>query len=156
MSMLFAALLIQASTPPTSPNPVTVEAPVTAQVKLGTAPMPAGTSTIVAPVMKQFRHCREMLMTSSRLGAIKMCKTWAEWRRWEKCHGATRYCAPVKRAAELYNNDDLICKYLKVTGSRIATEKICATRRQWDLTEQETQERVRNTQKPIYVDRGGQ
>jgi hypothetical protein len=73
-----------------------------------------------------------------------------------ECHGATRYCAPVKRAAELYNNDDLICKYLKVTGSRIATEKICATRRQWDLTEQETQERVRNTQKPIYVDRGGQ
>lgn len=122
MSLLFTAFLLQAI-----------------------APMPAGTSTIVAPVIKQTTHCRDMFNSSSRLGAMRVCKTRAEWQRWEKCHSATRYCAPVKTAM-LPNSDDLICKYLKVTGSRIAQEKICATRRQWDVMEQETQETIRNRQ----------
>lgn len=108
-------------------------------------PMPAGTSTVVLPAIKQSRTCREMFNSSSRLGAMRVCKTRAEWQRWEKCHSATRYCAPIKTAF-LPDNQDLICKYLKVTGSRIAQEKICATRRQWDLAEQETQETIRNRQ----------
>ena len=108
-------------------------------------PMPAGTSTVVAPVVKQTTYCREMFNSSSRLGAMKVCKTRAEWQRWEKCNSATRYCAPVKTAM-LPDNADLICKYLKITGSRIAQEKICASRRQWDVMEQETQETIRNRQ----------
>jgi len=108
-------------------------------------PMPAGTNTVQLPAIKQSRTCREMFNSSSRLGAVRVCKTRAEWQRWEKCHSATRYCAPVKKAV-LPDSRDLICKYLKTTGSRIAQEKICATRRQWDLAEQETQETIRNRQ----------
>jgi hypothetical protein len=109
-------------------------------------PMPAGTSTVVLPAIKQSRTCREMMNSSSRVGAaFRVCKTRAEWRRWDRCHSATRYCAPVKTAF-LPDNGDLICKYLKVTGSRIAQEKICATRRQWELAELETQETIRNRQ----------
>lgn len=108
-------------------------------------PMPAGTNTVVAPVIKQKTYCRDMFNSSTRLGAMRVCKTQAEWRRWDKCHSATRYCPPV-RTAMLPDSQDLICKYLKVTGSRIAQEKICATRRQWDVMEQETQETIRNRQ----------
>jgi hypothetical protein len=108
-------------------------------------PMPAGTSTVQLPAIKQSRLCRDMMMSSSRLGAMRVCKTRAEWQRWERCHSATRYCPPL-RVAVLPDNHDLICKYLKVTGSRIAQEKICATRRQWDVMEQETQETVRDRQ----------
>jgi len=42
----------------------------------------------------------------------------------------------------LKDNEDLVCKYLKVTGSRIAQEKICATRLQWDRMEQETRDTI--------------
>ena len=108
-------------------------------------PMPAGTSTVQLPAIKQSRTCREMMNSSSRLGSFRVCKTRAEWQRWDRCHSATRYCAPVKTAF-LPDSRDLICKYLKVTGSRIAQEKVCATRRQWDLAEQETQETILNRQ----------
>ena len=108
-------------------------------------PMPAGTNTVEIPVVKQSRICREMFNSSSRLGTMRVCKTRAEWQRWDRCHSATRYCPPLKKAF-LPDNADLICKYLKVTGSRIAQEKICATRRQWDLMEQETQEAIRDRQ----------
>jgi|GEM_PF-3784166 len=108
-------------------------------------PMPAGTSTVQLPAIKQSRVCRDMMNSSSRLGAFRVCKTRAEWARWDKCHSATRYCAPVKTAM-LPDNADLICKYLKKTGSRIAQEKICATRRQWEVMELETQEAVRDRQ----------
>lgn len=109
-------------------------------------PMPAGTSTVEAPVIKQKTYCREMYNSSSRLGAMRVCKTRAEWQRWDKCNSPTRYCEPVKKTAFLPDNEDFICKYLKVTGSRIAQEKICATRRQWDVMEQETQETIRDRQ----------
>jgi hypothetical protein len=118
---------------------------IAAFVLQAAVPMPAGTSTVEVPAVKQTRYCREMLVSSSRLGAMRVCKTRVEWQRWEKCHSATRYCAPVKNAF-LPDNQDLICKYLKVTGSRIEQEKICATRRQWYLTEQETQDTVRDRQ----------
>jgi hypothetical protein len=108
--------------------------------------MPAGTSTVQLPAIKQSRTCREMMNSSSRVGApFRVCKTRAEWRRWDRCHSATRYCAPVKTAF-LPDQQDLICKYLKVTGSRIAQEKVCATRRHWELSELETQETIRNRQ----------
>jgi hypothetical protein len=117
-------------------------------------PMPAGTSTVEIPAVKQTRYCRDMLMSSSRLGAMRVCKTRAEWQRWEHCHSATRYCAPV-RVAVIPDNEDLICKYLKVTGSRIAQEKICATRRQWYVMEQETQTTVRDRQNQSKIIRNG-
>ena len=90
-----------------------------------------------------------MLVSSSRLGAIKVCKTRAQWQRWERCHSATRYCPPPKQQTVTMASlpgDKLICKYLKTTGSRLEQEKICATKRQWELTELETQGTVLDRQ----------
>lgn len=95
------------------------------------------------------KTCREMLVSSSRLGTIKVCKTRAGWQRWERCHSATRYCAPpVQQTVTVASlpGDKLVCKYLKRTGSRIEQEKICATKRQWELTELEAQETMRERQ----------
>jgi hypothetical protein len=142
MPILVAAILLQVAAP--SPPPA-FKPPVS---------MPAGTSTIEVPYVKQTRYCRDMMNSSSRLGAFRVCKTRAAWQRWERCHSATRYCAPIKTAA-LQDNEDLVCKYLKVTGSRIAQEKICASRRQWYVMEQETQTTIRDRQNQSKIIRGG-
>ncbi len=95
------------------------------------------------------KTCRDMLISSSRLGAVKVCKTRAQWQRWQKCHSATRYCAPPRQqtvTVASYPDEKLICKYLKTTGSRLEQQKVCATKRQWDVAEQETQETVRDRQ----------
>jgi hypothetical protein len=131
MSILLSALLVQAAaaTPATAALPAAAAEP---------------------------RTCREMLMSSSRLGAVKVCKTRAQWRQWEKCHSATRYCAPPTRQTVTVASlpgDKLICKYLKVTGSRLEQQKVCATKREWDVAEQETQEKLRDSTKPTYIDR---
>ena len=93
--------------------------------------------------------CREMLMSSSRLGVMKVCKTRAQWARWERCHSATRYCAPPRQqtvTVAALPGGKLVCKYLKTTGSRIEQQKVCATERQWELAELETQELIRTRQ----------
>jgi len=59
------------------------------------------------------------------------------------------------RTAALPDNQDLICKYLKETGSRIAQQKVCATRRQWYLMEQETQGTVLDRQNQSKIIRNG-
>ena len=126
MSILLSALLLQTSAVMT----------------------PASTDVAPAPP-QQTRTCREMLVSSSRLGAIKVCKTRAQWQRWERCHSATRYCPPPRQQTVTMASlpgDKLICKYLKTTGSRLEQEKICATKRQWELTELETQGTVLDRQ----------
>lgn len=42
--------------------------------------------------------------------------------------------------------EKLVCKSLKVTGSRLDTQRVCATKRQWDVAEQEIQETIRDRQ----------
>lgn len=123
MSILLTALLMQAAVLPPA-----------------NATVPTGASA---------KFCREMLMSSSRLGAIKVCKTRAQWQLWERCHSATRYCAPpIQQSVTMASlpNEKLICKFLKTTGSRLEQQKICATKRQWELTELETQETLRDRQ----------
>jgi len=93
--------------------------------------------------------CRDMITSSSRLRPVSICKTRAGWQRWEKCHSATRYCAPPKQSTvqvATLPNDKLVCKYIKVTGSRLEQQKVCATQRQWDVAQQETEETVRDRQ----------
>ncbi|MFL6862488.1 MAG: hypothetical protein ACJ8DZ_05760 [Allosphingosinicella sp.] len=137
MSILLSLLLVQASAAPANTNsPAAIATAEPAQ--------PAA-----APVKLETKSCRDMLMSSSRLGAIKVCKTRAQWQRWERCHSATRYCPPPTQNTVTMASlpgDKLICKYLKKTGSRLEQEKICATKRQWELTEMETQETVRDRQ----------
>ena len=109
----------------------------------------AAAATPAAAPLPEHKYCRDMLMSSSRLGAIRVCKTKAAWQRWERCHSATRYCAPPRQqtvTVASLPDDKLICKYLKETGSRLNQQKVCATKRQWELTELETQETIRDRQ----------
>ncbi|HVJ72292.1 MAG TPA: hypothetical protein VM531_12425 [Sphingomicrobium sp.] len=105
------------------------------------------------------RICREMNNASSRLYAMKVCRTRAEWRRWEACHGSvTRYCTPKKKAvvetASLGRetafplNDDsrILCRDLKETGTRIIVHQICLPKREWDRMWTDTSEAVRKLQ----------
>lgn len=132
MSLMISLLLLQAA----------------AQPAAASQPAAAADQAAVESA-KDAKFCRDMLVSSSRLGTIKVCKTRAQWRRWEKCHSATRYCAPPKQQTVTMAslpNEKLICKYLKETGSRIGQQKVCATKRQWELTELETQETIRDRQ----------
>jgi len=133
MSILLSILLLQAG--------------ATAANAAGSVAPPASQPT--AKSGNEARTCRDMLLSSSRLGAVRVCKTRAQWARWERCHSATRYCAPPRQQTVTVASlpgDKLICKYLKETGSRLQQQKICATKRQWELTELETQETVRDRQ----------
>ena len=112
------------------------------------ASAPAETKAVTTPALPH-TICREMLVSSSRLGTIRVCKTKAAWQRWERCHRATRYCAPPRQqtvTVASLPDDKLICKFLKETGSRLHQQKVCATKRQWELAELETQEAVRDRQ----------
>lgn len=135
MPILLSALLLQAAAAP---------APAT-QVWQPPVSIPAGTVDVEVPAVKRTQYCRDMMNSSSRLGTFKVCKTKAEWARWDRCHSPTRYCEPVKTAF-VKDPGDIVCKYSKVTGSRIQQEKMCATRRQWEVMALEAQETVRDRQ----------
>ena len=105
------------------------------------------------------RICREMNNASSRLYATKVCRTRAEWRRWEACHGSvTRYCTPKKKtsvevaslgretAFPLNEDSRIICRPLKETGTRIVVHETCLPKREWDRMWTDTSEAVRKLQ----------
>lgn len=134
MSILLSILLIQAGAAPAGV----------------VQPAPAEASQPAATPRQEQKFCRDMFNSSSRVGSTyKVCKTRAQWARWERCHSATRYCAPpVKQTVTVASlpGEKLICKYLKETGSRLHQQKVCATKRQWELAELETQETIRDRQ----------
>ena len=118
-------------------------------------------ATAVAPTEKKIaKSCREMLMSSSRLGTIKVCKTRAEWRRWESCHGSvTRYCTPKKKEAALlsqWRSDRIICKDIKETGSRLSVQRVCSSAREWRLAEEEAQKATRDRQMATKLNGGSE
>lgn len=135
MGMLIAALLIQAA-PSAAASPAVAIVPAVAPV----ASKPKTAS----------KSCREMLLSSSRLGTIKICKTRAEWRRWQDCHGSvTRYCTPKKKEAALlseWKSNRIVCKDIKQTGSRLRVERVCASAREWRLAEEESQKALSDRQ----------
>lgn len=86
------------------------------------------------------RHCREMGGAASRSQAVLICRTRAQWRRAEACSGPTRYC-PRKTAAALTGpetafpmNEDsrIVCRRLRVTGTRLTTQQVCLPQREWE------------------------
>lgn len=40
----------------------------------------------------------------------------------------------------------VVCKSIKITGSRLQTKRICGTKRQWELMSREAEEHVRESQ----------
>jgi hypothetical protein len=133
MLLALSAMLFQAAVAPNAAQPATSQ---------------PTTESAAAPA-KESKICRDMLTSSSRVRPVRVCKTRAGWQRWQRCHSATRYCAPPRQetvTVASLPDDKLICKYIKETGSRIGQQKICATKRQWELTELETQETMRDRQ----------
>lgn len=127
------------------------------------APAAAAISPAVAPVAKmktQSKSCRDMLLSSSRLGMIKICKTRAEWRRWEACHGSvTRYCTPKKKEAALvssWKSNRIVCKDIKETGSRLSVTRVCSSARDWRLAEEEAQKALRDRQSMSKLNGGSE
>src|SRR5829696_3424725 len=121
-------------------------------------PATVPTSEPAAAPAKESRICRDMMTSSSRLGAIKVCKTRTAWRRWERCHSATRYCAPPTQPTVTMVSlpgDKLICKYIRTTGSRIEQQKVCGTKSQWEVADRETQQHVRDVQDQSIIGDSG-
>ncbi|WP_118856997.1 hypothetical protein [Sphingomonas mesophila] len=95
-----------------------------------------------APAKSETRYCREMGNASSRMYAIKICKTRAGWKRYDACNSSvTRYCTPRNkgRATAFAMNDDsrIICRTVSVTGTRLKQQQACLPKREWDRMFQE-------------------
>lgn len=107
-------------------------------------------AAVKAAAKAESKSCREMILSSSRLGMVKVCKTRAGWRRFEACHASvTRYCTPKRIRAKLertafQNLDDarIICRDTVATGSRLAKQRICLPKREWDRQFQEANDSV--------------
>ena len=122
-----------------------------------------------APLKQPTRFCREMFKSSSRVHSVKICKTSAEWRRWQACHASvTRYCTPRRRdplagatlgretAFPLNEDSRIICRTVKVTGSRLEERQACLPKREWDRMFAETSEGLRDRQGDFStLDRNG-
>lgn len=137
--MITATLLFLVAVPADVPSSSAVQ--VTSSDSAALAAKPSRNAT---------KSCREMLLSSSRLGAVKICKTRAEWRRWDDCNrSVTRYCTPEKKNERLYSewkHDRMVCKDIKETGSRLSTQRVCSTAREWRLAEEEAQKTIRDRQ----------
>ena len=128
MSFIIALLLVQAA--PIGMAPVAVPASDPALVEAASL---KGVPT---------RYCREMGSAASRNQAIVICRTRAQWQRREACVGATRYCAATKRVASaevgretafpLNEDSRIICRRLRVTGTRLISQKACLPQREWE------------------------
>lgn len=109
-----------------------------------------GPATGPAPPSSVSMTCREMSISNSRLDRARVCKSEAEWRRWDLCHTSVpRECALKKktvRVAGLAPSDKLICKTFRETASRIGQRRFCATKREWELVELESQDSIRGKQ----------
>ena len=151
--MSLAILLAFAASAPDAQPTVATPASQQAAVTVDGLPVPEGAK-------KSTKSCREMLLSSSRLGAVKVCKTRAEWRRWDDCHrSVTRYCTPEKKNARLYSewkHDRIVCKDIKETGSRLGQQRVCSTAREWRLAEEEAQKAIRDRQSMSKLNGGSE
>ena len=84
------------------------------------------------------RYCRPIVSGVSRSGDVNICRTKEEWWRYDSCHGATRYCGPTQKATlgkqtafALTEDSRIVCRMLKVTGSRLSSQRTCLPNREW-------------------------
>ena len=82
--------------------------------------------------------CRPVVSGVSKSNDITVCRTKADWRRREGCTGVTRYCSRAngdklgpQTAFALSEDNRIICRSLKQTGSRLIAHKICLPNREW-------------------------
>src|SRR6476659_10598271 len=86
------------------------------------------------------RYCRAMVVGASRSSDVLICKTKAQWDDFDSCRGVTRYCTPSQKAAlaqkhaaafALTEDSRIVCRVLKITGSRLASQPTCLSQREW-------------------------
>lgn len=79
-------------------------------------------------------ECREIGSAASRSQALVVCRTKAQWKRTENCQGATRYCPPKKSQTAFTMNEDsrVVCRRLRVTGTRLSYQNTCLAQREWE------------------------
>lgn len=97
--------------------------------------LPAETT---APAKQATLICRPVVVGVARSGDVKICRTKAEWRRAEGCTGATRYCKRKngdvlgrQTAFALSEDNRIVCRTLKATGSRLFAHRMCLPNREW-------------------------
>ena len=111
-----------------------------------------------SPKTEPTRYCRELGSASSRSEAIKICRTRAQWLKWDGCHSATRYCTPKERLAitsglpgretafPMNEDSRVICRKLSVTGSRLKAVRTCLPQREWQRMYDNTQTEMKELQ----------
>lgn len=98
------------------------------------------------------RYCRAAVSSKQRHGYL-ICRTRADWARWEECNRATRYCAPrslpagvtigkSNTAFPLNDSSKILCRPVRVTGTRLVTQEICLPKREWARLHTDTREGV--------------
>lgn len=132
LGLVMASMMVAASEP--APQPV---------VSLKSAPT---------------RICREMGSAASRSQAIMICRTKAQWQRSAACVGPTTYCTPKQKLAmraamtgreSAYPLDDasqIICRKLRITGSRLQSVSTCLSKREWDRMHSDARDEVSELQ----------
>lgn len=119
-----------------------------ASMLIGVSQVPA--ETPIPAKIKENLQCRAIVVGVSRSGDVLVCRTRAEWRRYDSCRGSvTRYCAPKNRTKlgtatsfALSEDSRIICRNLKATGSRLATQRVCLPQREWQRMWDETSKAV--------------
>ena len=99
-------------------------------------------------------QCREVGSAPSRSQAVIICRTKVQWQKYESCKNVTRYCPPEKRAASLgtetafplNEGSRVICRVLKVTGSRLSSVRTCLPQREWQRMYENTQTEMKELQ----------
>lgn len=112
------------------------------------------------------RYCRAMVIGASRSGDVAICKTKAQWDDFDSCRGVTRYCTPAQKATmakkhatpfALTEDSRIVCRVLKITGSRLASQPTCLAQREWQRmwdNGRETMGTLQNHQSKIRVGTG--
>ncbi|MEP7316298.1 MAG: hypothetical protein ABI667_06350 [Sphingomicrobium sp.] len=110
-----------------------------------------------------FRVCRFLVQGPSARGDIKVCRTKAEWRQWELCNSPTTYCSAEQKAARygrrtafaLSEDSRVVCRIVKMTGSRLANVQVCLPQREWLRQWEESSATVLKVQDYSKVRTGG-
>ena len=99
------------------------------------------------------RYCRPLMIGISRSSDVYICRSKKAWTKVDSCAGATRYCPPAEKASigaytafPLNEDSRIVCRMLKVTGSRLSTQRTCLPQREWQRMRDNSGEMMKELQ----------